>query len=178
MRHQPFENWIIDGEPLKPDQVDTLNSHLQECEDCRKISQNWLGARDHLLSVSHTSPTPGFSQRFRASLAERRFRQQQLQIRRTLLFLFGGSIGSMLALLAYLVLAVTPAGLFVTIFQSITHTVLWISHLRDTYLPLVQSLPVYVPIALWILFTTGLIIFSLMWVFFVWRLSPKGVTKQ
>jgi predicted anti-sigma-YlaC factor YlaD len=178
MRHQPFENWIIDGEPLKPDQVHTLNAHLQACEDCRKLSQNWLGARAHLLSVAHTTPAPGFTQRFTAKLAERRFQQQQIQIRRTLLFLFGGSIASMLALLVYLLLAVSPAGLFVSIFQSVTHTVVWISHFKETYLPLVQSLPVFVPIALWILFTTGMCIFSLMWVFFVWRLSPKGVTNQ
>jgi len=178
MRHQPFETWIIDQEPLDPAQAQALRSHLQDCESCRKLSTHWLEAHAHLLSVTTAVPTPGFTQRFRRSLAQRRYRQQQTQIRRTVLFFLGGSIVSLLALLAYLIIAVTPTGLFVTIFRSLTYTMVWLNHIQSTYLPLVQSLPILAQITLWVAISTGLCVFSLIWAIAIWRISTQGVPNQ
>jgi hypothetical protein len=177
MRHQPFETWIIDQDPLDPAQAQALKSHLLECEDCRRLSVGWVEAHAHLLSVSPADPKPGFTQRFQSSLALRRYHQQQILIRRTFLYLLGGSMASLLALLAYLFLVVTPTGLFVGAFRSVTYLLVWWNNLQNTYLPLVQSLPAFVPIMLWIIFSTSLSVFSVIWVISIWRISTQGVPK-
>jgi hypothetical protein len=178
MRHQPFESWIIDDTNLTIEQAQSLQSHLQSCEDCRKLSSGWAVARAYLSQAPAVSPAPGFTRRFGASIAERRFHQQQMQVRRTLLYLIGGSFASLLALMAYLLFIVTPTGVFITAFRSLTHTLVWWNNLQDIYLPLVQSLPIFVPVALWILFTTSLSIFSILWVVSIWRISTQGVPNK
>jgi predicted anti-sigma-YlaC factor YlaD len=178
MRHQPFETWIIDEIPLSSEQAQLLQSHLQECENCRKLSTGWDAARTYLLQTTVVSPAPGFTRRFGASIAERRYRQQQMQVRRTLLYLVSGSFVSLLALMAYLLFIVTPGGLLITVFGSLTHTLVWWNNLQEMYLPLVQSLPIFVPVALWILFTTSLSIFSILWVISIWRISTQGVPNK
>jgi hypothetical protein len=178
MRHPLFETWITADEPLEPAQAQALSSHLQECEECQRFSANWSGARAYLSTRPAATPLPGFTQRFQADLAVRRYHQQQIQIRRTILFFLGGSVVSLLALLAHLLFVITPTGLFVTVFRSVTYLLVWWNNLQDTYLPLVQSLPIYVPIALWILFTTSLSVFSVIWAISIWRISTQGVPNK
>lgn len=178
MRHQPFETWIIDQAPLDPPQVQALKSHLQQCESCRRLSAGWSEAQACLLSVTARPAPRGFTQRFTASLAQRRYAQQQSQLRRTVLFLIGGSLLSLLALLAYLIFTFNPIGLFMIVFHSLTYSLVWWNHLQANYLPLIQSLPVFVPIALWIAFTTSLCVFSCIWVFSIWRISTQGVPNK
>lgn len=178
MRHQPFETWIVDEMPLNAEQALALQSHLTECEDCRLLSNGWSAARTALMTAPVASPAPGFSSRFRASIAERRYHQQQLQIRRTFLFLLSGSVAALLALLAYLLFIVTPGGVAMNAFRSLTQILVWWNNLQDTYLPLVQSLPVFVPVALWIIFTTSLSVFSVVWVVSIWRISTQGVPNK
>jgi hypothetical protein len=178
MRHQPFESWIIDEISLNAEQAHALQSHLHDCEDCRMLATGWRATSAYLSKVPAVSPAPGFTRRFKASIAERRFYQQQLQVRRTFLYLVTGSAVSLLALMAYLLFVVTPTGMLVTAFRSLTNTILWWNNLQDIYLPLVQSLPIFVPVALWILFTTSLSIFSIFWVVSIWRISTQGVPNK
>jgi hypothetical protein len=178
MRHQPFETWIIAEQPLDPDQARALQSHLLECEDCRQLSTGWAGARASLSAAAQAAPAPGFTRRFQSHLAERRYHQQQLQIRRTFLFLLSGSVASLMALVAFLLFVITPSGLFVSAFRSLTQVLVWWNNLQSMYLPLVQSLPIYVPIALWIIFTTSLSVFSVIWIASIWRISTQGVPTK
>ncbi|HSV86282.1 MAG TPA: hypothetical protein VLH85_06885, partial [Levilinea sp.] len=95
--------------------------------------------------------------------------------RRTILFLIGGSLASLLALLAYLMITFNPTSLFMTVFRSLTYSLIWWNNLQATYLPLIQSLPIFIPIALWIAFTTSLCVLSCIWALSIWRISTQGV---
>jgi hypothetical protein len=87
MSHQPYETWLFDETELSREQAQALQAHLHECQQCRGLEKSWKTLDGKIQATPMVSPQPGFSQRWRASLAERRARQQMLQV--TLYRLFG-----------------------------------------------------------------------------------------
>lgn len=77
MSHQPFETWLFSDEELTPQQDQTLESHLQECEDCRKMSDALHQVTDVMASSKDPLPAPGFVQRWQQRLIIHRHQQQQ-----------------------------------------------------------------------------------------------------
>ena len=68
MDHLPFEDWILNNEPLTPRQKQDLAAHLQECRTCTALREVDLA----LGNVRQAEPAPGFSARFQVRLAEQR----------------------------------------------------------------------------------------------------------
>lgn len=178
MRHQPFETWIIDEPTLTPEQRGSLREHLLTCEECRRFQHSWAIVHSQIASAPVMSPAPGFTHRWTTGLAERRRQQQKLQERRLLLFLVGGASASLVMLLAYLFATTSPASLVVGVFGTITQLLVTWNFAEQAVLPIVEDLPPIIPIAFWILLTTGIALLSVVWVVTVWRLTPKGVHSK
>jgi predicted anti-sigma-YlaC factor YlaD len=178
MRHQPFEAWITEEKPLSSDQAQSLQEHMQTCDECRQFYHSWAATQELLAARSMIQPAPGFARRWRSSTAERRMIQQQLQVRRTLLYLMMGTVLSFVVFLGFIGLTVSPSNLFLIGIRSISQLLLEYHHAQQTIYPVLQSLPPFIPVALWILFTTSLAIFSLIWVGTLWRISTQGVTNK
>ncbi len=178
MRHQPFETWIIDETNLTPEQQGSLREHLLTCEECRQFQRSWSTVRSQIASAPVMAPAPGFTRRWNTGLVERRRQQQKLQERRLLLFLVGGAAASLLMLLAFLFATTTPAGLLVSVFETITNLLVTWTFAQQAILPVVEDLPPAIPILLWILLTTGVALMSVAWVVTVWRITPKGVHSK
>jgi hypothetical protein len=68
MDHRPFEDWLLDTQPLSTDQKHLLNSHLRTCSSCSAIVEVDLA----LNSVNVITPTEGFANRFQVRLAARK----------------------------------------------------------------------------------------------------------
>jgi anti-sigma factor RsiW len=45
MKHRPFEDWLLDDQPLDPTQKRELNAHLRACNACRAIAESNLALR-------------------------------------------------------------------------------------------------------------------------------------
>ncbi len=178
MRHQPFETWIVDETGLTPEQMASLKEHLLTCEECRQFQNSWASVRGQLMAAHIAAPAPGFTKRWNISLAERRRQQQKLQERRLLLFLVTGAMASLLMLVAYLFATTSPASLLVSVFETVTHLLVTWTYTQQAILPLVEDLPPVIPIAFWILLTTGISLLSVIWVVTIWRISPKGVHSK
>ncbi len=86
MNHRPFEDWLLEDQPLTPEQKRELQSHLRECATCSAIAESNLALR----SVQMVSPAPGFVDRFQVRLAEQRKAARTRQIIGTLIFVIGG----------------------------------------------------------------------------------------
>jgi predicted anti-sigma-YlaC factor YlaD len=78
MRHQPFESWLYERETLSRDQTRDLENHLENCDSCRTLANAWMDIEGQLFSTSQVAPAPGFTQRWRARLADH---QQQVNHR-------------------------------------------------------------------------------------------------
>ena len=70
--HRPFETWILQGEPLRPQDDESLRRHLQGCQACRSLAQGWGVVEPRLSSVTLAAPRPGFVRRWESRKAVRR----------------------------------------------------------------------------------------------------------
>jgi hypothetical protein len=68
MDHRPFEDWLLDNQPLNLDQKRMLNTHLQTCSACAALADVNLA----LNSVAAAAPAEGFSTRFQARLGAKK----------------------------------------------------------------------------------------------------------
>jgi hypothetical protein len=177
MEHQPFENWIIDELELTPEQNEALAAHTKVCSHCRILQTSLEQVRVQIETSPAAIPSPGFSQRFQKNLEERRLRQQ-LQIRRLFLFLVLGAGLSFFAWLAVIVSTTSPADLLVAGVQTITQLFVNFDVFQQTFLTVIKSVPIVVPLALWIAITCSFVFLSLVWAISVWRISFQGVYKK
>jgi anti-sigma factor RsiW len=175
MEHQPFETWIIDEIELNIEQKAAMDSHLAACPKCRGLSQAWSHVRERIETAPVALPAPGFSQRFQSSLAERQLRKQQLQVRRLFLFLVLGAALSFFTWIAILLASASPVDLLVAGFQTITQLFVSYDILQHGIVSLFFSVPIVIPIALWILITSALAILALIWAVSLWRIAFQGV---
>ncbi len=178
MRHQPFETWIVDEPELTPEQRASLQTHLLTCEQCRQFHNSWAGVRSQITAMPPVAPSPGFSHRWTSSLVERRRQRQKLQERRLLLFLVSGALASLVMLFIYLFTTTTPAGLVIELFETVTYLLVAWNHTEQAILPVIETVPPVIPVALWILLTSGVALLSVVWAVAIWRISPKGVHSK
>ncbi|HSR19404.1 MAG TPA: hypothetical protein VLL49_00685 [Anaerolineales bacterium] len=75
MYHQPFEEWLLDEEPLTLQAERELQIHLRSCTRCAAIAASNLALRSRRL----TAPEADFTGRFRLRLAAWQRRQLRRQ---------------------------------------------------------------------------------------------------
>lgn len=68
MVHQPYENWLLNDELLKPEQERDLRLHLRSCPQCAALQR----ANISLRAAPVIGPAPGFALRFQQKLAAQR----------------------------------------------------------------------------------------------------------
>jgi hypothetical protein len=68
MDHRPFEDWLLDNQPLTIDQKRELNTHLQTCSSCAALVEVNLALKSVKLAV----PAVGFADRFQVRLAAKK----------------------------------------------------------------------------------------------------------
>jgi hypothetical protein len=176
MNHRPFEDWLLDDQPLNPSQKRELDAHLRDCKVCSGIAESNLALRSARL----VSPVPGFSARFQERLVVAR----QAQRRRTLLGTLFFSVGGLL-LLALLTgpIIVSMIGSPAEWISAIVRALLFI---YTTTMAVVEAgsvlfhvLPGFVPPFGWLILFSTLSGFTLLWSVSIWRLvrRPQGVTS-
>ena len=73
MNHRPFETWLLNEQPLTPEEKRDLQVHLQDCPHCTALAEVNL----ELHSVKMAAPADGFTARFQKRLAEQRVRERR-----------------------------------------------------------------------------------------------------
>ena len=171
MNHRPFEDWLLENQPLTPEQKLELKAHLKTCTSCSALTEMDLALKSPRLVI----PTAGFTDRFQLRLAAER----KLKHTRQLLGL--GLLG-LLALLAILTLGVfffqllnvwqiSPVQIFVTWINW------WISMVSSvrTYgsigLVFLKTAVGIIPLPLWLGIAGGSFVLILVWIASLWKLS-------
>lgn len=172
MSHPPYEKWLLDETNLSPQDDAALQAHLQTCAQCRLVKTGWESVLSRLTNNHKVSPEPGFSQRFTASLAVRRtWLIHQQQIRRLILGLSLGVIGSA-SLLGFVIFSMaSPVELLIRATEIITGTIAWWNRASQF---LIAGLQQPLVLLVWILLTSGVCLIAFGWVFTLWRISSKG----
>ena len=174
MNHRPFEDWLLDDQPLTLEQKRDLQSHLRICTACSAIAESNLA----LHSSRTVSPTPGFKDRFQVRLVQRRREQKWRQIIGTLVLVLGG-----LGLLYWLAGPIiqealnSPAEWIITVVGYFLFISTSLQALSVVSTILLRVIPTFVsPVGL-----LGLSVvvssIGLLWIVSIWRVTrtPQGV---
>ena len=86
MNHRPFEDWLLDDQPLTQQQARDLQAHVRSCSSCTAIAESNLA----LHATRRVGPAAGFSDRFRVRLVKRRSEQRWRQAIGTVVLVVGG----------------------------------------------------------------------------------------
>jgi predicted anti-sigma-YlaC factor YlaD len=176
MNHQPYESWMVDEIHLSLEQEITLQQHLAECKDCRKLHTGWQAAHQALKTRAMFRPAPGFSQRFSVSLAQRRALQNHQRQIRNLILGLSLSVMTTAVLLAVVIFAVSsPVEILVRTTEVITGLIGWWNRASRLLIASFQQ-PVF--LAIWVLLTSGISLLAFGWLFTLWRISLQGAEQQ
>ena len=86
MNHRPFEDWLLEDQPITGEQERELQAHLRVCTSCAAIAESNLA----LHSTRMVSPAKGFVSRFEIRLTEHRKAMRVRQIIGALIFVLAG----------------------------------------------------------------------------------------
>jgi hypothetical protein len=174
MDHRPFEDWLLDNQPLTTDQKRQLNTHLRACSSCSALVEVNLA----LKSVKLAEPAAGFTDRFQIRLAAKK---QALRWRN-----FWGFVVltlSVLGLLSWISWPVlndlirSPVNLLASWITSLVAFWTSLQAIFRAGMVLFKVVPGFVPGYIWavILFAAGA--WSLVWVVSLMKFTkyPQGV---
>ena len=66
--HPPFNDWLLSGEMLTPDQNRLLQEHLRNCPDCSQTNLAITEVKFLFQSSSQVNPAEGFANRWKIRL--------------------------------------------------------------------------------------------------------------
>ena len=175
MSHQPYATWLFDEANLSGDQAQALQAHLQECQQCRQLQEASKDLDSTFQASPMVSPQPGFSQRWRASLAERRARQQVLQVKRLFIGFLVAALITLLLLVAVFFLSDSPVNLWVAVFEGVTNLIIRGNQIQHVIVPWLETVPLIIPLAGWVIISSSLSLLSLFWIYSIRRIHSRGV---
>jgi hypothetical protein len=174
MKHQPFEEWLLNDMPMTLEQKRELDLHVRSCEYCAALVETGMVLR----SVKTVAPAEGFTARFQARLAERKLIDRRRKFWGVLIFLAGG-----LTFMLWL-LAPTLSSFIASPATWITALVEWGVFLVTTLNAMFQAGSVMLRIApnflspfMWMILVSAFAGVSLLWSVSIWRFvrRPQGV---
>jgi len=175
MNHRPFEDWLLENQPLNPEQKLELLTHLKSCTTCTALSEVNLALRSPRMV---TAP-PGFTVRFQGRLEAERTKRHFRQV------LGLGSLG----FLVFLMLVVAVFVLFTVLLGSPGQILInwlnwWISLVASvrTYgsvgLVLLRTAAGIIPLPLWLGITSASFLLISIWVTSLWKLSYSSHARR
>ena len=176
MKHRPFEDWLLEDQPLDPAQKRNLDAHLRNCEICSAIAESNLALR----SARVIAPAPGFSARWQERLVLARRAQRRRTLLGTLFFSLGGL--TLLALLAGPILVSligSPAEWISAMIQAFLFIYTMTVAVAEAGSIVFRVLPGFMPPFVWLVLLSTLSGLGLLWSVSIWRLvrRPQGVTS-
>ena len=174
MKHQPFEEWLLNETPLTHEQKRELDLHVRSCAYCSALVETGMVLR----SVKMVAPADGFTARFQERLVERKLANHRRRIWGAVLFLIGG--------LSFLIWLAGPS-----LFAFLSSPQAWIASLVEwgiflvtTFQAMAQAgevllhvIPGFVPPFAWMIIVSAIAGISLLWSVSIWRFTrvPQGV---
>ncbi len=174
MNHRPFEDWLLDDQPLTPQQQRDLQAHVRSCPACAAIAESNLA----LHATRLVRPAAGFADRFQVRLAKRRREQRWRQVIGTIGLVLGG-LGLVYWLAGPFILAAiaSPAS-FITV--SVGYFLFILTSIQvfgEAGSILLSVLPKFISPAGWVALTAGAAGLGFLWTISIRRVAriPQGV---
>lgn len=173
MNHRPFEDWLLNNQPLTPTEKSDLDAHIRTCKYCAALAETGL----ELRMVRMATPAPGFTARFEKRLAAQRIADRRRRLWGLIVFILGGA-GLLLWFSApYLLAFITSPGHWIAVaIGYLLFIVTSVQTLAEALLVLFRVVPDVIPAYVWMVILSALAGLGLLWTISIWRFSrfPKG----
>jgi hypothetical protein len=174
MNHRPFEDWLLDDQPLTTQQHRELQQHLRTCTSCSAIAESNLA----LHSARWIAAPTGFTQRHVLRIERWKADQRRRQAVGTLILVFGG-----LAILGVLIgptvmdVLNSPAGWITTVASYVVAMLAAARMLGALSNILLRDLPRFVSPGSWLGLAAMGTALAAIWTITMRRLAraPQGV---
>jgi len=93
--HPPFNEWLLAGELLTPEQNQSLQEHLHSCPECSQLQAAWTEVHFQFHTREQLAPAPGFTSRLQQRLLIQHARRQR---RNSWVLFFGASLMALIIL--------------------------------------------------------------------------------
>ena len=172
MNHRPFEDWLLNEQPLNNEEKRELQLHLQECDHCAALAEVNL----ELRSVKMAAPAPGFAARFQQRLARQRVIEARNRLVGMMILVFG-ALGLTAWFIAPYVTSFlgSPAEWIASILGFLLSLVTMFEAIGDLGSILLRVLPDMIPPFAWLVLVSALSGFGLLWAVSIWRFSRLSV---
>ena len=174
MNHRPFEDWLLNEQPLTPEEKRKLQTHLQACDHCTALAEVNL----ELHSVKMAAPAPGFTQRFRIRLEAQRVRERRNRMVGVLILILGALVLSAVSLAPFLIRFLgSPAEWIAAGISFLLTLVSMAEAIGDIGSILLRVLPDFIPPFAWLVVASALSGIGLLWAVSIWRFArfTRGV---
>jgi anti-sigma factor RsiW len=179
MNHQPFEDWLLSDEALDPEQETNLRQHLTGCPKCTTLSQALQSVEQEMKRAPQVSPTPGFTGRWQARLAEKRAQKQRRLVWWAIGFNLSAALGIFLALYWNRLASFSFSKMLALALYSITLLFARIGSAQVLLKLFFEEVNPIFPIAFIAVVATGLSVLSLIWIVTMWKIYiPQGVRNE
>jgi len=178
MSHQPFETWILDQETLPLEDRRVLQAHLDTCQQCLRLQRRWQSVHQELRAKQMVAPAPGFTQRWKTGLVERKALEQRKQAWKIAGLLLGMSLLVLILIAGYTMATTSPADWMVNAVR-VTSSTTGIIHLGIQFVQSwLGSTPPALNIVLWIYLTVCICLLTFVWVTILFRTNIVGVFNR
>ncbi|MEP0805737.1 MAG: hypothetical protein HRF47_09620 [Chloroflexota bacterium] len=174
MKHQPFEEWLLNDTPLSHAQKRELDLHVRSCAYCSAL----LETERVLHSVKMAAPAEGFTARFQARLAERRLAERRRRIVGGVLFLIGGLIVLLwLAAPSLFAVLASPQAWIASLVRWGIFLVTTLQAMLQAGAVMLRVVADLMPPFAWLVLFSAFSGVSLIWSISIWRFTrvPQGV---
>jgi hypothetical protein len=174
MKHQPFEDWLLNDMPITTEQKRELDSHVRSCAYCSALVETGFA----LKTVKKAAPQAEFTARFQTRLAAHKAAERRRRYFGSVLFTTGG-----FALLLWLTSPYLLA-FFSAPATWISAVVDWAVFIFTTIQALAQAGSVFLDVVpeflspfAWMILLSAMAGISLLWSVSIWRFVrvPRGV---
>lgn len=174
MNHLPFEEWLLNSSPITAEQQRDLDLHLRTCGYCFALAETGKV----LSTAKMAAPTPGFTMRFQARLAERKIADRRRKLWGAALFTLGGLVLLMWAVGPYLASFIASPATWISVVVGwfvFVGTTLFA--LLDAGMVILSVIPNFLPPFAWLVLLSTFAGAGLLWSVSIWRLvrTPQGV---
>ncbi len=173
MNHRPFEDWLLDDQPLTPQQERELQAHVRSCNSCAAIAESNLA----LHAARMTEPKTGFTERFQLRLEKRRREQRWRQVIGTIVLVIGGlSLVFWLAGPFLLEVFRSPAAWITAGIGYLLFILTSLQVVAEATAILLRVLPGFISPSGWMALILGIAGLGSLWTLSMWRVAraPQG----
>jgi len=174
MNHQPYETWLFSQEELEVEQLKELKVHLHLCEQCDALATAFAEAEGQLCSGDLIAPAPGFTNRWRERIQQRKHVSQK---RHTSLLFGAFSAGALILFLPLIVrwflIALSPGDIVIRVMAEVVDWVAVFGFTSDVTTAVLDGMIDTIPMEWW--FTFAFVLFSLisLWIVMMHRIQLR-----